>query len=844
MKDITYSIDKELSEQFQTLTLKTTGYTALPILTEDEDLFREREKSFAKSPYTFFRIQAGKVYSLLQTLAPQKLYFNNAPLVCDFFSKLTLSYAVSQQGENFSVSIKIQSPTASFSVSECDLICSAKPCFLIRKNFLYFFHENISWNDLKPFLQNGTSTYSREEFEKLQEEIKENGFSITFDQPIQEQTVLPVLKLKDRTGAFAALFMDYGDGSLLSYQTDPLEKSSRKRLKLQETQWEKDLIESGYQIHGKEYFCPVAKIAKTLDFLLEVGWKILDMNGKVLVRLDSFSAEFDETQKEYLLQGKTTFKDFSVDTKGIAFFMKAKQTFIPLDGKSVGLLYRERKDLLPFADLSDELEIYQEKAVLKKTKLGLLDESAKACTAIQIRSLAIDPLQHTDLFHGSLYPYQEHGVSWLNALYQKGFSALLADEMGLGKTVQVIGFLTRLGLNARTLIAVPTTLLFNWEKEIRTFFPKAKLHLYHGPDRKAESLADKSLTIILTSYGILRKDYAHFEKQAFDVIVLDEAQAIKNSASHVAQSAQKLQSRFRISLTGTPIENSLDELHSHFQFLLPDLLQKEEMLPSFAKKVQKKIQPFVLRRKKEDVAIDLPEKIEQEVIVQMQEDENAHYLKLIASFQQGLIKKVTLDGAQKHSLEILEAILRLRQTACHPSLTNLSTTTIHSSKFECVCTDLETILREKKKVIVFSQFAKMLFHFATYARNSGWKYLLLDGSTTNRKEIIDRFQTDPEEQLLFMSLKAGGVGLNVTAADYVILYEPWWNEAVENQAFARAHRIGRKDTVILKRYIVKDTIEEAIQKLKLSKKELSDAIFEDASFVNTLTVDELLTCLK
>ena len=858
MKEIIYSIDRTLCAQFQTLTIK--AYTLAPnglfkeisfsdnkqiqskVLQElflEEEIHKKREKN---SPYTFFRVRAGKAYSLLQKLACEKLYFEKQHIVCDFFSKLSLTYSSSFEKDTYTLSANIQNKTGTFSFSDCTLICNGSPCFVIRKNFLYFFDENISWSDVKQFLPNGTVTCTRSEFERKSKEIQENGFIITSSNEMQAVTILPLLQLKDRTGAFAELFMDYGNGEIFSFHISPLEKNSSFRDK-QEAIWEKDLLECGYQKRGSEYLCPVPQVAKTLDLLLDIGWKVLDVQKKELKRLKNFQVDIHEENNQFQVLGKATFQDRDIAISSLASHSASKQIFIQLGDNYVGLLHRERKDLLPFTELCDEMTLIQEKAFIQKNRLGLILDAAQSCPSIQSHIKEKTALTQIDLFQGSLYPYQQIAVSWLQQLYHQNFSALLADDMGLGKTVQVLAFLASLGIESKTLIVVPTTLLFNWEKEIQTFFPQAKVLLYHGQNRKEAALND-AYTIVLTSYGTLRKEYALFERLLFDTIILDEAQTVKNSSSQIAQIVSKLQASFRISLTGTPIENSLDELYSHFQFLLPNLLDKDEMQPHFARHIQKKIKPFFLRRKKEEIALDLPEKIEQEVLLEMQEEEKANYLKIVASFQKGLLQKISLDGAQKHSMEILEAILRLRQTVCLPALSGLSSDEeLPSSKFESVTFDLETILEEKKKVIVFSQFAKMLSYLAAHARKKNWNYLLLDGTTQNRKEIIDRFQTDPEERLFFMSLKAGGVGLNLTAADYVLLYEPWWNEAVENQAFARAHRIGRKDTVILKRYIVKDTIEEAIQKLKTSKKALSNSILEESAFLQSLSLDELLTLI-
>jgi superfamily II DNA or RNA helicase len=859
MNEFAFIIDKELSTRLQTLVLRVgrsmpngafeplvlldSSKVKNPLLLElfqEEAMFRKREQKQAPSPYSFFRIQGGKAYTLLQKLALEKLFFENKPITCDFFSKLTLSYSAVHEAHTVFVSATIITKTGTFAFSECDLIGHANPCFVIRKNFLYFFDENVSWSHLKAFLNKTHLTCSREEFERLREDLQEDGFSISIQNETPSSTILPVLQLTDRIGAFGELFMDYGNGKLVPFHEDPFGKKDSFRDKKQEALWEQDLLECGYQKKGHEYTCPVSDVAKTLDLLLDIGWKVRTFEKKELERLQSASFDIHEENSHFAVSGKATFQTKEIDAVCLASYCQSDKRFIPLSEHRVGLLYTERKDLIAFAELSKEILLVEQQAVIKKSSLGVVLHAAEH-SSIRLHQKESAPI-YTNLFQGSLYPYQQHAVSWFKQVYEKQLGALLADDMGLGKTVQVLAFLATLGTQSRTLIVVPTSLLFNWEKEIQVFFPQAKLAVYYGKSRMKESV--QHATIVLTSYGILRKEYALFQEQLFHTIVLDEAQMVKNSSSQIAQMVQKLRASFRISMTGTPIENSLDELYAHFQFLIPDLLQKDEMQPHSIRTIQKKIKPFVLRRRKEEVALDLPEKIEQEVLLEMGDDEKEHYESILASFKKGLLQKISVDGAHKHSMEILEAILRLRQTACHPALSGLSQEMHASCKFESVTNDLETILENKKKAIVFSQFASMLAHFAKHAQKKNWNYLLLDGSTQNRKEIIEQFQTDPEQRLLFMSLKAGGVGLNLTAADYVLLYEPWWNEAVEQQAYARAHRIGRRDTVIIKRYIVKDTIEEAIQKLKASKKALSQSILDDNAPITSLSSDELFTLVN
>ena len=302
----------------------------------------------------------------------------------------------------------------------------------------------------------------------------------------------------------------------------------------------------------------------------------------------------------------------------------------------------------------------------------------------------------------------------------------------------------------------------------------------------------------------------------------------------------QLQSRFRLSLTGTPVENSLSELCNQFHFLEPGLV--DEALPLAT--LKKKIAPFLLRRKKSDVAKDLPEKVDESVFVTMNEAQKSLYDRFLLSLKSGLLKKVAEGGIKAHRLEVFEAILRLRQIACHPLLVpqiveGLAPEATSSSKFDLVLEDIATLVTTGKKVLLFSQFTSMLKLLAKGASEQNIPYLMLDGTTQNRQAVVDSFQTDPNYPLFLISLKAGGVGLNLTAADYVLLYDPWWNRAQEAQAIDRAHRIGRTGTVFCKRYYVQDSIEEKMLALQEKKGKLIDALLEgDAS--DLVGIEDLL----
>ena len=460
-------------------------------------------------------------------------------------------------------------------------------------------------------------------------------------------------------------------------------------------------------------------------------------------------------------------------------------------------------------------------------------------------------------FRGTLFPYQIEGLQWLKFLDEGGFGGLLADEMGLGKTVQLLAFFSQLSTSGPILIVVPTSLIFNWQREIEKFLPSFSVYRHEGKERlrtKAELAAKQ---IILTSYALLRIDAELLEGLEYQVVVLDEAQAIKNSDSQTAQACFSLSGNTRLAITGTPIENRLEDLWSIFHFLQPDLLGEKGYFQSqlqaahsnahYFLKIKKKIRPFLLRRKKEQVSLELPPKLEQTVFIEMTDSQRCTYDMWLKNTKQGLLKKVSLDGAASHRMEILEAILRLRQICAHPWLVEgPQEEDIQEScaKLQRLMSDLQEIVQEKQKVLIYSQFTSMLKLIERCIRQEGWNYVYLDGSTKDREGTVRQFQEDEKTSIFLISLKAGGVGLNLTAADYVFLYDPWWNEAAENQAIDRAHRFGQKGTVIARRYVTALSIEEKIMSLKEHKSALSKNLLDSEEGFIPTTIDDLLALLE
>jgi len=483
-----------------------------------------------------------------------------------------------------------------------------------------------------------------------------------------------------------------------------------------------------------------------------------------------------------------------------------------------------------------------------------LDQLREKITAFQ----RIEPLGPPEGFSGTLRAYQAHGYSWLGALSQLRVGACLADDMGLGKTIQVLAHLARLhgqlgAQGAPSLVVMPRSLLANWRAEAARFAPRLRVHTHWGPDRAEVAEAFREVDVVLTTYGTLRLDIADLIKIQLSTVVLDEAQAIKNEASATAKCARQLRALHRIALSGTPIENHLGELWSLFEFLNPGMLSelsalgraldKGQASPDTLKLIQRVLRPFVLRRTKQEVAKDLPARSEQTLFVELEPGERTRYEELLR-FYQASIKKQGLSDPERSTPQVLEALLRLRQAACHPGLLDRKRIAERSSKIELLLEQLRGILQEGHKALIFSQFTSLLGILRGRLQEERIAFEYLDGKTKDRDARVARFQSDPALPVFLVSLKAGGVGLNLTAADYVFILDPWWNPAVEAQAIDRAHRIGQTRPVIAYRLLARNTVEERVAQLQDQKRQLIAAVMGDeGAFAGKLTRDDLESLL-
>ena len=462
----------------------------------------------------------------------------------------------------------------------------------------------------------------------------------------------------------------------------------------------------------------------------------------------------------------------------------------------------------------------------------------------------IVPADASATFIGVLRDYQRQGLAWLRFLAELGLGGCLADDMGLGKTVMVLALLDAQRGSGPSLVVVPRSVLFNWRSEAARFTPQLRVLDYSGTDRNALDEAHlKQADLVLTTYGTLRRDVTRLADLALNYVILDEAQAIKNAATVSAKAVRLLNARHRLALSGTPIENHVGELWSLFEFLNPGLLGSAHRgLVSRARAgdrsaletLRQGLRPYILRRTKSQVAAELPSRSEDTIVCELDAFDRLRYDELRDHYRAAILGLVDRQGVTRSRFQVLEALLRLRQASCHPGLIDTKRQNDSSAKVEALVERLDEVVAEGHKALVFSQFTGLLALVKPVLQERGIVFEYLDGKTKDRDARVHRFQTDPSCAAFLISLKAGGLGLNLTAAEYVFLLDPWWNPAVEAQAIDRAHRIGQEKPVFAYRLIAKDTVEERILELQARKRAVADAIITaDNSALGDLTRQDL-----
>jgi superfamily II DNA or RNA helicase len=613
----------------------------------------------------------------------------------------------------------------------------------------------------------------------------------------------------------------------------------------------------------------VDQFPRAVRTLVPEGWRV-EAEGRVFRAAGALDMRVSSGVDWFELHGRVDFGDGqSLEIPAVLAAIRRGEGSVLLGDGTRGLVPEEW--LRQYAGMARFGEAVDDHVRFRRSQAALLDALLATQPAVSVDEAfrrareglstfdRIEPMHPPPSFEGRLRPYQQEALGWFAFLRQFGFGGCLADDMGLGKTVMVLALLLQraetggrdeTGQDHRpSLAVVPRSLVFNWLDEARRFAPSLRLLDYTGTDRSLEGRTGADL--ILTTYGTLRRDAVLLREVQYDYVILDEAQAIKNASTASARAVRLLEARHRLALSGTPIENHVGELWSLFEFLNPGLLgsaaafelastgrsrlQREELAL-----VGKAVRPFILRRTKEQVAPELPARSEQTLYCELEGPQRRVYDQLRAHYRRALLARVAKSGLNRSKIQVLEALLRLRQAACHPALLDQAHAGDPSAKLDLLLPRLAELVEEGHKALVFSQFTSFLAILRRHLDEQGLAFEYLDGRTRDRAARVERFQSDPGCRLFLISLKAGGLGLNLTGADYVFLLDPWWNPATEAQAIDRAHRIGQSRHVLAYRLIARDTVEEKVARLQESKRELADAILsENTGLIRDLKPEDL-----
>ncbi len=807
-----------------------------------------------------------------------------------------------KENTHYFPTVKCQNEKVEFQYQNAFIICDS-PAWMMVNGQLFSFEKNVDGKKLRPFLNKKfiviprqvEETYYRKFVAPLvgSFDVYAKGFHIqTETYPVE-----PVLTFSKMAGnsngeqgldkLMFELSFTYGK---YNYRASKLQRVSVnvekfedtyifhrvKRNVKQETRIAEYLNDLGLPI--KQGFATLDKpkafswLQQYQDMLLQYGIRIrqtqLD-NKRYFLGQSYISIDVRENIDWFDIHTVVRFGDYEIPFIQLRKLILSKKNEITLPNGEIGVIpehwFKEYSELFAFMDEKD----HSQEMTLKKHHLALVQELqrtelAEVNMSQKLQGLRqfekIDDLPLPKAFKGNLRPYQKAGYNWLLFLNKFNFGGCLADDMGLGKTVQTLAILQsqkEMGQSNASLLVMPTSLIYNWQMEAKKFTPSLKVFIYTGTNRIKDIGQFGGFDLILTSYGITRLDVDTLREYHFNYVILDESQAIKNPNSHIAKAVKKLNSQYRLILTGTPLENSTLDLWSQMTFINPGLLGnqsyfKTEFLTPIEKQQDDKkthklntiIKPFILRRHKSQVATELPEKVESVKYCTMTTMQEEFYEESKSFYRNKILQSIEDHGVNKSQFLLLQGLTKLRQIANHPKLVNPEYVG-DSGKLEDVTYMLNNAISKGHKILIFSQFVKHLSLLKTYLLNNHIPFSYLDGATKNRQQQVNNFQNKRHIKVFLISLKAGGLGLNLTKADYVFLLDPWWNPAIEAQAIDRAHRIGQENKVFTYKFISKGTVEEKILALQKNKIKLAQNLITiDEGFVKTLSKEDIETLLQ
>ena len=798
--------------------------------------------------------------------------------------------------------IKFQGQRIEFMFKEAQIICN-QPAWLLLDEVLYYFEEDVEGKKLQPFLnkrfisipKSSEKTY----FEKFVAPLIEKHavYAEGFEIRTEKFEAIPVLKLLHSGSETPQLqlYFKYGDYIFPSGSDRRVTVRTEKRdneyifhrIK-RSLSWEKNKInilqELGLSSSGSIFSNVYNPLNQNKDSE-DSSFSVINWLNEHHDDLEIKGFLFEQTQgnKQYVI-GRSKI-DLEIRENNDWFDIHAVVHFgpyqIPFIDLKNHILNKIREFKLPsgeiavipeqwFAQYSNLLQFSEgsKQLKLKKHHIGLVNDFSNSELAIvsmdrKLQKLAdfeeIEEIEIPKAFHGILRPYQKAGYNWFHFLRKYNFGGCLADDMGLGKTVQTLALLQKvkeenheIGIHTTSLIIMPTSLVYNWMNEAKKFAPKLKIHAHTGTFRNKDIEIFTNYDVVITTYGISRVDIEILKTFFYEYIILDESQNIKNPASKSFKSVKTLKSKHKLILSGTPVENTVNDLWTQMSFINPGLLGTQSLFytefvipiekkkdEEKASKLQALIKPFVLRRTKTQVATELPPKTENLFYCQMSEEQKEYYEEIKSEYRNELLLNLEDGSFKKSQIQVLQGLTKLRQIANHPRMIDEEYTG-DSGKFENVIHTLENVLSRGHKVLVFSQFVKHLDIYRKYFNEEKTPYAYLDGATAKRGEVVKEFQSNKNIKLFLISIKAGGVGLNLTEADYVFILDPWWNPAVEQQAIDRTHRIGQNKNVFIYKFITKDTVEEKILALQNRKRKVAESLITtEESFVKSLTARDI-----
>lgn len=840
------------------------------------------------STYTLTPILAGTI--LPQLAATGRLFVARdqrchevAPLSCDRGARFVCRLRVHRKeeaGEAYAIRAIISRDSEEYDLQDVDLVCEG---IFIRNDVLAFFDWPHDFHFLLNLKAAKSVSVPNRHVYKFIKGIAESGNPAVLE--LDPKLAIEIVKAAPRpqfvfknagnAGLDAKLSFVYGDEAVLFKEQDPkgslLDVKTRRLVERdlkEEARWKGRFEEIGMKRQSQLYTEPEwrvsrARFPETARRLLSEGC-IVFAEGRHFRRGGDISVSVSSGIDWFELHGAAEFEGQAVKFPELLAALGRGEQIVQLTDGTFGLIPEDW--LKKYGAIAGLGEIHEDHLRYRMNQTSLLDallaaqpDAAVDATFQQARERlrlfdGVGALDPPEGFVGRLREYQMEALGWMKFLRDFGFGGCLADDMGLGKTVMVLALIQSRRVSGEqnpSLIVVPRSLVFNWIQEASRFVPSLRILDHTGTSRKKSRELFEAYDIVLTTYGTLRGDAAWLKDHSFDYIILDEAQMVKNASTASAKAVRLLQGKHRLALSGTPVQNHLGDLWSLFEFLNSGMLGASSVLNlagSGAKKpdeqtvtlLARALRPFILRRTKEQVATELPAKVEQTIFCELTADERRLYNELRDHYRESLLSRVNSVGLSRSKIQVLEALLRLRQAACHPGLIDHQRTSEMSTKLETLIPQLVDVIEEGHKALVFSQFVSFLTILRRHLDADGIAYQYLDGQTTDRQSPVEAFQNDPGCKLFLISLKAGGLGLNLTAADYVFLLDPWWNPVIEAQAIDRSHRIGQLRQVFAYRIIARDTVEEKVLQLQETKRNLADAIITgDNSLLRSIQREDL-----